>query len=88
MSVLVFQAVLHLFFIFRFQDTIATRSPPPPVLPDGPAHKLASNYYYSRDARREVSPPEVIAPKPKQIEGGEKLDPCKRITPGNVYNWD
>ncbi|XP_050512776.1 NADH dehydrogenase [ubiquinone] 1 alpha subcomplex subunit 7-like [Diabrotica virgifera virgifera] len=72
----------------RFQDALASRSPPPPVLPDGPAHKLNSNYYYSRDARREVSPPEVIAPNPKQIESGEKGETVKRITPGPIYRWD
>lgn len=71
----------------RFQDTLATRSPPPPVLPDGPAHKLNDNYYYTRDARREVLPPEVIAPSPKQIEGSGETT-LKRITPGKVYNWD
>ncbi|XP_056636020.1 NADH dehydrogenase [ubiquinone] 1 alpha subcomplex subunit 7-like [Diorhabda sublineata] len=72
----------------RFQDILATRSPPPPVLPDGPAHKLHSNYYFKRDARREVSPPEVIAPKAKQIEAGDKTTSVKRITPGPVYRWD
>ncbi|KAJ8918399.1 hypothetical protein NQ315_008095 [Exocentrus adspersus] len=70
----------------RFQDALSTRSPPPPVLPDGPAHKLSANYYYTRDARREVFPPVIIAPVPKQIEGGETS--LKRITPGKVYQWD
>lgn len=74
-------------FCFRFQDALATRSPPPPVLPDGPAHKLYGNYYFTRDARREVSPPEVIAPAPKQLEGGE-ANAVKRITPGPVFKWD
>ncbi|XP_023012357.1 NADH dehydrogenase [ubiquinone] 1 alpha subcomplex subunit 7 [Leptinotarsa decemlineata] len=72
----------------RFQDTIATRSPPPPILPDGPAHKLSANYYYTRDPRREVSPPEVIAPIPSQLEAGQKASTVKKITPGNTYLWD
>ncbi|CAH0557938.1 unnamed protein product [Brassicogethes aeneus] len=72
----------------RFQDTIATRSPPPPLIPDGPAHRLSANYYVKRDARREVAPPEVLAPKPKEIDAGDASLPAKLITPGKVYKWD
>lgn len=71
----------------RFQDALATRSPPLPILPDGPAHKLYSNYYFTRDARREVEPPEIIAPAPKQLESGSPSS-LKMITPGKVYKWD
>ena len=45
----------------RFADKLATRSPPPPAIPEGPCHKLYANYYFTRDARREVTPPAVIA---------------------------
>ncbi|KAG5889649.1 hypothetical protein JTB14_028927 [Gonioctena quinquepunctata] len=72
----------------RFQEKLASRSPPPPVLPEGPAHKLSENYYYTRDARREVSPPEVVAPLPMQLEAGQKANEMKRITPGKVHMWD
>ena len=37
------------------------RSPPPANLPDGPAHKLAANYYYTRDLRRDMAPPLVVS---------------------------
>lgn len=73
--------------LIRFQDALASRSPPLPILPDGPSHKLNSNYYFSRDARREVSPPEVVAPIPKQIASGSE-EVLKMITPGKVYKWD
>lgn len=73
--------------IFRFQDNLSSRSPPLPILPDGPAHKLHSNYYFTRDARREVTPPEVVGPIPKQIEGEIAKEP-KMVTPGQVYHWD
>lgn len=72
----------------RFPLALATRSPPPPALPDGPNSKLSANHYYTRDARREVAPPVVVAPAPKQlIEGGSKAE-VKRITPGKVWKWD
>merc|ERR1712168_48239 len=44
----------------RNKEDLATRSPPPPNIPPGPAHKLSDNYYYNRDTRREVAKPTVI----------------------------
>ncbi|XP_060526225.1 NADH dehydrogenase [ubiquinone] 1 alpha subcomplex subunit 7-like [Cylas formicarius] len=70
----------------RFQDLLSTRDPPPPVLPDGPAHRLNNNYYFTRDPRREVTPPEVIVPSPKQIQ--ERGEGRTLITPGKLWNWD
>ncbi|XP_003382949.1 PREDICTED: NADH dehydrogenase [ubiquinone] 1 alpha subcomplex subunit 7-like [Amphimedon queenslandica] len=50
----------------RTTDRCATRSPPPPNLPGGEAHKLAFNYYYSRDRRRDVQPP-IISSSSKLV---------------------
>lgn len=75
----------------RFEEALASRSPPLPELPDGPAHKLSANYYYTRDARREVTPPEVIYSNQKLLESGEKAvdnKPVKCRTPGQVWSWD
>ncbi|CAH1121861.1 unnamed protein product [Ceutorhynchus assimilis] len=73
----------------RFPEYLATRSPPPPSLPDGVTHKLSANYYYTRDGRREAVPPEVIASGLGQIEAGTEASVrTKRITPGKPYKWD
>ena len=47
----------------RFPDSqaAAPRSQPPPELPEGSLHKLSANYFFTRDARREVMPPTVLA---------------------------
>lgn len=70
----------------RFANEVASRSPPLPVLPEGPSHKLSANYYYSRDARREVTPPEVVASGQKQISPGK--EGTKAVTPGKTFLWD
>ena len=36
------------------------RSQPQPLLPGGFAHKLSKNYYFDRDARRQVGQPQVL----------------------------
>ncbi|XP_045160502.2 NADH dehydrogenase [ubiquinone] 1 alpha subcomplex subunit 7-like [Mercenaria mercenaria] len=78
----------------RFPDDLVPRSMPPPALPDGPSHKIADNYYYTRDARREESPPVAVftAGSTKAIEGVKQPLAAKQVTehqpkmPGIGYN--
>lgn len=79
----------------RFADDLAARTQPPPNLPPGPHSKLSGNYYYTRDARREVCPPLLVAENigVPRIEGGNvegqvaQLSAINR-TPGQSYKWD
>lgn len=82
----------------RFLDQCADRPGPEPNLPEGPSHKLFSNYYHTRDARREVTFPTMIADETKTkalSAGGEEtsetgaavVERVKSKTPGTLYRY-
>merc|ERR1712080_306342 len=73
----------------RFEEKIANRTQPDPEVPGGPAHLLSANYYYARDARREMEHPTVLAAQGKLIGSGEtEVDTrVKSKTPGAVYKY-
>ncbi|CAH2093817.1 unnamed protein product [Euphydryas editha] len=76
----------------RFEPLLSARTQPQPEIPDGPTHKHAQNYYYTRDARREVTPPLVLTQQlladGSADQGTPKAAANVRPTPGKVYNWD
>ncbi|CAH2259677.1 NADH dehydrogenase [ubiquinone] 1 alpha subcomplex subunit 7-like [Pararge aegeria] len=76
----------------RSQHLISARTQPPPQIPDGPSHRHAHNYYYTRDARREVTPPLIVTQKLLADSSADKGTPKAAInvrpTPGKLYHWD
>ncbi|XP_053617311.1 NADH dehydrogenase [ubiquinone] 1 alpha subcomplex subunit 7-like [Plodia interpunctella] len=75
----------------RFEPLLADRTQPPPQIPDGVSHKHAHNYYYTRDARREVAPPVDVSKKLLEAssdKGAPKTTATVVPTPGRVYQWD
>lgn len=56
---------VYIYFFF-----VSHRTQDPPNLPDGVAHKLAANYYYSRDLRRAAAPPTVGYTPQNLLESG------------------
>jgi len=75
----------------RFPHVVATRDwdTVTPNLPEGPSHKLSANGYYTRDGRREVHPPTVLADGTKALESGEGAGAvvARKNTPGRVYQY-
>ncbi|XP_002732511.1 NADH dehydrogenase [ubiquinone] 1 alpha subcomplex subunit 7-like [Saccoglossus kowalevskii] len=78
----------------RYARDQAPRTIPPANLPDGPSHAVASNYYFSRDARRLNSPPDVLYSQVKQLPApaasGPSSVPANRstVTPGKALEWN
>ncbi|KAL6732451.1 NADH:ubiquinone oxidoreductase subunit B14.5a [Ancylostoma duodenale] len=54
------KAVYHNPLRFPKEQSARPGSADPPTLPGGVHHKLAENYYYTRDGRREVLPPKPL----------------------------
>jgi NADH dehydrogenase (ubiquinone) 1 alpha subcomplex subunit 7 len=77
--------------VHRFEDEIAPRTQPPPVLPEGPSHKVSNNWYCSRDGRRMAQPDQSVY-HPRALPSGEKSTtsaPAQPMVPkpGFGYNW-
>ncbi|KAL4711920.1 hypothetical protein ACJJTC_006089 [Scirpophaga incertulas] len=75
----------------RFEPLLSPRSQPPPQIPDGVSHKHAHNYYYTRDARREVAPPADVTKVllgSSSDKGAPKQATNIHPTPGKIFQWD
>lgn len=55
----------------RRKANMSSRSPPHPLIPDGPAHRLSDNAYVKRDSRRLVMPPQDIV---NVLHGGKQIE--------------
>ena len=71
---------------------MADRPGPQANLPEGPSHKLSGNYYYTRDGRREVGPPTLLADGAQKVlpsgdAGGATSVVGKSKTPGRNYTY-
>ncbi|XP_050526580.1 NADH dehydrogenase [ubiquinone] 1 alpha subcomplex subunit 7-like [Daktulosphaira vitifoliae] len=79
----------------RMVDEVSAATQPPPDIPGGPYHKVNNNYYCTRDARREVTSPLVVAETSQNIKienaksiTAEGSKPTKLPLPGKIYHWD
>ncbi|XP_022087921.1 NADH dehydrogenase [ubiquinone] 1 alpha subcomplex subunit 7-like [Acanthaster planci] len=78
----------------RYAPEIAPRSIPEPNLPDGVSHKLAENYYFTRDGRRDSKPATLVyssvkrLAEPQPAEGGSGTPALRKpVTPGIPPTW-
>ena len=70
---------------------ISKRTQPPPQLPVGPNHKLANNYYCTRDGRRQNLPPAIIVSAQKTLAARSEssVEEKKPISPGPpLEKWE
>ena len=76
----------------RYTPEQSARDIPTPQLPGGAAHKLSTNYYYSRDGRRAKLPPELVALNTdvkllSEAKGAAEVGPVDPPTPGDGVVW-
>eukprot|EP00095_Tigriopus_kingsejongensis_P002263 snap_masked-scaffold633_size121756-processed-gene-0.3 protein:Tk02263 transcript:snap_masked-scaffold633_size121756-processed-gene-0.3-mRNA-1 annotation:"hypothetical protein KGM_15451" len=78
----------------RFEPLLASRDGPEANLPPGSAHKVAGNYYFTRDGRREVKLPGLVADNSSVkalVSGSDELEAVAKKQgpkrPGKVFNY-
>jgi len=79
--------------VHRFEGDVSPRSYPPAVVPGGPSHQLAQNWYCDRDGRRKFEPPLLTYERralPPGTETAGQTAPAVKPTaprPGHGYDW-
>ena len=81
--------------LFNLLIIVSLRPYPPANLPQGPNNKISSNYYYTRDARRDALPPLNLTNTTKLLSGqtepgkdtSSALAKKEAPTPGKVYKY-
>lgn len=67
---------------------MSPRPGPQPIMPPGEADKIAANYYFTRDARRDHEPPKRVSSGQKQLLSGDGSSAASSTPrPGKLYEW-